>query len=310
MAPEAGVPSCEPSPSSPLTTPSYANALPAAQGARNTTNERSRQETRRESVRAHSRQLTQRDRQTRLTSSTNALPVAHLTSNNLNASASALKAAASHKKKKLGMFKGVLVPTCENMWGVIIFLRFYTIVGYAGLGVTIIIVTVPTATRPHPPPHRPSQPPSPFLFLSYGHMDARARCVSVRCVVRVCAGLLQRGTAHCARPLRHCHLRHLPQLVGGLPDAGARARQGDCDRDGEGAPQQMARAWLLPPSPSHPSARPADRPSQRALPAQPAATTHATRRLDGSRSRGHWLTGAHVLSRDRVPRCARVPRRL
>ena len=33
---------------------------------------------------------------------------------------------------KLGMFKGVLVPTCENMWGVIIFLRFYTIVGYAG----------------------------------------------------------------------------------------------------------------------------------------------------------------------------------
>ena len=45
-------------------------------------------------------------------------------------------------KKKLGMFKGVLVPTCENMWGVIIFLRFYTIVGYAGLGYTILIVTL------------------------------------------------------------------------------------------------------------------------------------------------------------------------
>jgi hypothetical protein len=40
------------------------------------------------------------------------------------------------------MFKGVLVPTCENMWGVIIFLRFYVIVGYAGLGWTIFIVTL------------------------------------------------------------------------------------------------------------------------------------------------------------------------
>ena len=43
---------------------------------------------------------------------------------------------------KLGRFKGVLVPTCENMWGVIIFLRFYLIVGYAGLGLTILIVTL------------------------------------------------------------------------------------------------------------------------------------------------------------------------
>ena len=44
--------------------------------------------------------------------------------------------------KKLGMFKGVLVPTCENMWGVIIFLRFYTIVGHAGMANTILIVTL------------------------------------------------------------------------------------------------------------------------------------------------------------------------
>jgi amino acid transporter len=50
--------------------------------------------------------------------------------------------ATKGKKKKLGMFKGVLVPTCENMWGVIIFLRFYVIVGYAGLGYTIFIVTL------------------------------------------------------------------------------------------------------------------------------------------------------------------------
>jgi len=40
------------------------------------------------------------------------------------------------------MLKGVLIPTCENMWGVIIFLRFYLIVGNAGLGNTILIVTM------------------------------------------------------------------------------------------------------------------------------------------------------------------------
>jgi len=44
---------------------------------------------------------------------------------------------AQHKKTQkvshtVGMLKGVLVPTCENMWGVLIFLRFYHIVGYAG----------------------------------------------------------------------------------------------------------------------------------------------------------------------------------
>jgi potassium/chloride transporter 4/5/6 len=47
-----------------------------------------------------------------------------------------------HHGKKLGVLKGVLVPTCENMWGVLIFLRFYTIVAYAGLGLSIIIVTI------------------------------------------------------------------------------------------------------------------------------------------------------------------------
>ena len=45
-------------------------------------------------------------------------------------------------KKKLGMFMGVLVPTCENMWGVIIFLRFYKIVGYGGLGYALLIVVL------------------------------------------------------------------------------------------------------------------------------------------------------------------------
>ena len=51
-----------------------------------------------------------------------------------------------HKHKKLGMFKGVLVPTCENMWGVIIFLRFYVIVGNAGLGNSLLIVTLSFAS--------------------------------------------------------------------------------------------------------------------------------------------------------------------
>ena len=43
---------------------------------------------------------------------------------------------------KLGTFKGVFMPTCENMWGVIIFLRFYTIAGHAGLGYSLVIITL------------------------------------------------------------------------------------------------------------------------------------------------------------------------
>ena len=38
------------------------------------------------------------------------------------------------RREKVGAFAGVFVPTCENMWGVLIFLRFYAIVGYAGVG--------------------------------------------------------------------------------------------------------------------------------------------------------------------------------
>ena len=34
---------------------------------------------------------------------------------------------------KLGTMNGVFVPTCENMWGVLIFLRFNYIVGHAGV---------------------------------------------------------------------------------------------------------------------------------------------------------------------------------
>jgi potassium/chloride transporter 4/5/6 len=33
-----------------------------------------------------------------------------------------------------------MIPTCENMWGVLIFLRFYYIVGNAGIGIAMLIV--------------------------------------------------------------------------------------------------------------------------------------------------------------------------
>eukprot|EP00392_Amoebophrya_sp_AT5.2_P011783 g11868.t1 len=42
--------------------------------------------------------------------------------------------------KKVGAFAGVFVPTCENMWGVLIFLRFYLIVGNAGVGLALVAV--------------------------------------------------------------------------------------------------------------------------------------------------------------------------
>jgi len=44
-----------------------------------------------------------------------------------------------HVKKK-GVFLGVFIPTCENMWGVLIFLRFHTIVGNAGLFQALCVV--------------------------------------------------------------------------------------------------------------------------------------------------------------------------
>lgn len=42
--------------------------------------------------------------------------------------------------KKKGAFSGVFVPTCENMWGVLIFLRFYLIVGEAGVVQALLAV--------------------------------------------------------------------------------------------------------------------------------------------------------------------------
>ncbi|KAF4718246.1 hypothetical protein FOZ62_024340 [Perkinsus olseni] len=49
-------------------------------------------------------------------------------------------AEARPAKKKKGSFIGVFVPTCENMWGVLIFLRFFTIVGNAGFFHSLLIV--------------------------------------------------------------------------------------------------------------------------------------------------------------------------
>jgi len=42
----------------------------------------------------------------------------------------------------LGTISGVLVPTCENMWGVLIFLRFFFVVGHAGVWQSLLIVFV------------------------------------------------------------------------------------------------------------------------------------------------------------------------
>lgn len=50
--------------------------------------------------------------------------------------------ACPKQPKKKGALAGVFVPTCENMWGVLIFLRFYYIVGQAGIFQTLIAVTL------------------------------------------------------------------------------------------------------------------------------------------------------------------------
>ena len=42
----------------------------------------------------------------------------------------------------LGTLSGVIVPTCENMWGVLIFLRFFYVVGHAGVWQSLVIVFV------------------------------------------------------------------------------------------------------------------------------------------------------------------------
>lgn len=47
-----------------------------------------------------------------------------------------------HSKDGLGTYSGVLIPTCENMWGVLIFLRFFYIVGSAGVWQTFLIVFI------------------------------------------------------------------------------------------------------------------------------------------------------------------------
>jgi hypothetical protein len=42
----------------------------------------------------------------------------------------------------LGTISGVVVPTCENMWGVLIFLRFFFVVGHAGVWQALVIVFI------------------------------------------------------------------------------------------------------------------------------------------------------------------------
>ena len=49
--------------------------------------------------------------------------------------------ATAHNKKK-GTLSGVFIPTCEGMWGVLIFLRFSYVVGIGGVGHALIAVFV------------------------------------------------------------------------------------------------------------------------------------------------------------------------
>ena len=50
--------------------------------------------------------------------------------------------AAAPEPKKFGTFMGVFVPCCQNILGVILFLRLGTIVGQAGVNVTLIVVGI------------------------------------------------------------------------------------------------------------------------------------------------------------------------
>ena len=51
-------------------------------------------------------------------------------------------APGQHHHKKKNAFSGVFIPTCENMWGVLIFLRFYSAVGYSGVGFCILAIVM------------------------------------------------------------------------------------------------------------------------------------------------------------------------
>ena len=55
---------------------------------------------------------------------------------------SAFYFSGSADSKKKTAFKGVFVPTCENLWPVIIFLRFYYIVGQAGVIMSLVVVLI------------------------------------------------------------------------------------------------------------------------------------------------------------------------
>ena len=47
-----------------------------------------------------------------------------------------------HKSLKKGTLAGVFIPTCEGMWGVLIFLKFNYVVGIGGIGHALIAVFV------------------------------------------------------------------------------------------------------------------------------------------------------------------------
>eukprot|EP00126_Sphaerothecum_destruens_P012954 Sdes_comp22163_c0_seq1m20678 len=53
-----------------------------------------------------------------------------------------LNISQKHDPTKKGTFVGAYIPICETMWGVIIFLRFSQVVGYAGVGLAVGTVMI------------------------------------------------------------------------------------------------------------------------------------------------------------------------
>ena len=65
-------------------------------------------------------------------------PIEGMASEMMLPAAAAPEAAA--EAKKFGTFMGVFVPCCQNILGVILFLRLGTIVGQAGVNTTLVVV--------------------------------------------------------------------------------------------------------------------------------------------------------------------------
>ena len=109
-------------------------------------------------------------------------PIEGMASEMMLPAAAAPEAAA--EAKKFGTFMGVFVPCCQNILGVILFLRLGTIVGQAGVNTTLVVVGlcclctfmtslslsayiyISSATPTSTPQPQPPRPPQPHADLS------------------------------------------------------------------------------------------------------------------------------------------------